>query len=69
MVTTSNHLSTSSRPGMTESDFKSLMTTDLFNVSGGSQLEQILKVYAPELKDVATWSVGCRVVQWPVCFF
>lgn len=36
---------------MTESDFKSLMTTDLFNVSGGSQLEQILKVYAPELKE------------------
>lgn len=61
MVTTSNHLSTSSRPRMTESDFKSLMTTDLFNVSRESKLEQILKVYAPELKDVAGGMSRCSV--------
>lgn len=35
---------------MTESDFKALMTTDLFNVTD-SELQQILKVYAPKLKE------------------
>ena len=38
---------------MTESDFKSLMTTDLFNVTE-SELEQILKVYAPKRKEICT---------------